>query len=179
VDEFLEVMEPLLPLIPLGVIAVGMAIVVLGSYRARRSDERRDAFATAALDVLSAASLLSILVITLLPHSETGREVILTPFHKGFRSTSGNAEMIANVVLFVPLGAFAPARWRALDGWGQVFLGAAGLSLAIEVLQYVLNFGRESSTTDVILNTAGALLGYVVLRLVRSIPARASRPDTA
>lgn len=41
---------------------------------------------------------------------------------------------------------------------------AAGLSVAVEVLQYVLGLGRVSSVDDVLVNTAGAVLAALCSR---------------
>jgi glycopeptide antibiotics resistance protein len=164
-------MKPLLPLIPLGLVAACIAIVAIGSFRARRSGDRSAAFRTATLDVLFGASVLSILALTLSPHRDSGRSIILVPFEQGWHSTRRNAEMLANLLLFVPLGLLGPARWSALDGWERLTLAAVPLSTTIEILQYMFDFGRESSTTDVVLNTLGACVGYGILRVARSVAA--------
>ena len=164
---FFRAITPLLPLIPIGLVVVAVAISALGTFRRRRGRPARDAFVSAALDVLLGASILSVLLLTLLPSIDAGRSTELIPFHRGFRRSATNAEMAANMVLFVPLGAFAPARWPVLDGWGRVLLGALAFSGTIEILQFVLALGRQASTTDVILNVAGAALGYLGLLAVR------------
>jgi hypothetical protein len=46
---------------------------------------------------------------------------------------------------------------------------AASLSMAIEVVQYVLALGRQTSVTDVIMNILGAGIGYAVLRTWRGL----------
>jgi glycopeptide antibiotics resistance protein len=65
-----------------------------------------------------------------------------------------------NVLAFVPLGIIgARLGWRPTG----VVLLAAGVSAASEVLQ-LFSTRRYPSTTDVILNTAGALIGYMLVR---------------
>lgn len=72
--------------------------------------------------------------------------------------------LAGNVLIFVPLG-FLPAllwkRWRHL--WTAVPL-CAGVSLLIEALQ--LFIGRSVDVDDLILNTLGGLLGYLLFCLV-------------
>jgi glycopeptide antibiotics resistance protein len=66
-----------------------------------------------------------------------------------------------NVLLFIPVGAMlaitARARWLWL---------APAMSVAIETIQWVIP-QRNPSLLDVALNTAGALLGYVIVATVR------------
>jgi hypothetical protein len=166
---FFRVVKPLMPLIPIGIAAVVMAIVGVGTFRRRRGMARRDAFASAALDVLLGASLLSIAILTLPPSIEGERSIEMIPFHGAFHTSTTTAETVANVLLFIPLGVFAPARWPILDRWWRVVASALGLSLLIEAAQFVFALGRQSSFTDVILNTTGAAVGYVLLRVMRAV----------
>lgn len=84
-------------------------------------------------------------------------------------------EPLANVAIFVPLpvlGAlvFGP---RSVTGWTGL---AFALSFAVEVTQRVLLTGRSGSTSDIVANTLGALLGAI---LVWGAGFRNGRPTTA
>jgi glycopeptide antibiotics resistance protein len=70
-------------------------------------------------------------------------------------------EVVANVLLFVPLGLYLGllTRWR----WWAVLAAAAGFSLALEVTQHLISVGSFDST-DVIVNTIGGALGFVIVR---------------
>jgi hypothetical protein len=70
-----------------------------------------------------------------------------------------DAEGLANVVLFVPLGAAGALLLRRHAAWVVIALGA--LSLAIEVYQARLP-DRTPSYRDVVMNSAGALVGALV-----------------
>jgi glycopeptide antibiotics resistance protein len=79
-------------------------------------------------------------------------------------------EFAANVALFVPLtflGRLLLPRWGLLR-WGLV--GLAG-SAFIETVQLLFLPGRTPTLRDVVANTAGAVLGYLLItvlwRLVR------------
>ena len=73
--------------------------------------------------------------------------------------------MAANVILFIPFGAFvgtlAPA-WK----WWKLLALFAGASLIFEVVQYVLAIG-SGDITDVIDNTFGGMIGLGLLMLTR------------
>ena len=76
-----------------------------------------------------------------------------------------------NLLLFVPMGILAPLRWPRLDHYGRLLAAAALTSAIIEGLQYLLG-GRVASIGDVMLNTAGAALGYGALRVSRAVRRR-------
>jgi glycopeptide antibiotics resistance protein len=108
-----------------------------------------------------------------------GRRVIkLLPFVSGAGLGAREPlEVLANIVLFVPFGVFlgllAP-RWR----WGRQAAIIAGTSILFEITQYVLAIGN-SDITDVIVNTAGGLLGIATLALARRwLGSRADRVMT-
>ena len=72
--------------------------------------------------------------------------------------------LAGNVLIFAPLGVLPPLlwkRWRYL--WAAVPL-SAGVSCLIEFLQLFL--GRSVDVDDVILNTLGGLLGYLLFCLI-------------
>jgi VanZ family protein len=76
------------------------------------------------------------------------------------RLAEEDAEGLANVVLFVPLGAVGALLLRRHAGWVVIALGA--LSLTIEVLQARLP-DREPSYRDVVMNSAGAVAGALTV----------------
>lgn len=83
---------------------------------------------------------------------------VLTSFHV--------LQVVFNVVLFVPWGILA-RRWRGLPLWAAVVTGFLGSAL-IEFTQYTALFGffpcryRFTDPDDLLMNTAGALLGALL-----------------
>jgi glycopeptide antibiotics resistance protein len=73
------------------------------------------------------------------------------------------------VLLFVPLGLLIATAGRRL---GAVVGLGFGLSIVIEVTQYMLDNGRTADVNDVIENTLGTLLGWLVVLVVRRVVAR-------
>ena len=147
---------------------MAVATAILSWVRHRRGTPLRPAVAKSALDVFATASVLGILILTLPPSIEARRTLDLVPFRDIGRHTV-RTQMLANVVMYVPLGMFVPARIRRLDRPAAIVLFAAALSVVIEVLQFVFNLGRQTSITDVILNTAGAAIGYGLLTAGRAL----------
>ncbi|PJE96811.1 VanZ family protein [Streptomyces carminius] len=100
---------------------------------------------------------------------------------------------VPNVVMLVPFGMLLPLISRQGSSLKRVTVQAALLSLSIEVTQclmYVLfNNGRSVDVNDLIANTLGGALGYLVIRLVLrsaaagelrafALPVSAAAPET-
>lgn len=161
-----------------------LAVVVLATLVAvvrRRHDARRS------LRVLGAgvlaAGLVLILATTLLPVMAGARaSVNLTPGetirnYLQFGDDLLSARNIGlNVALFVPFG-LGLALWRR---WPVLVVGLTGavLSGLVESLQYVLPLGRAVDVDDVVLNTAGALLGAVTVAVVRRLAPLPAAPQS-
>lgn len=81
-----------------------------------------------------------------------------------------------NVLLFLPFGWLVPFIWKKWDRPGRVAGAALALSFLIEASQLLNN--RFSDVDDLIINTAGALLGFLLFRLTAR-PAQRPRPETS
>lgn len=155
-----------LPLGPLPTVIVGfIGLGVLLAVGLRRSTGTRRLAA-----VLLGMTTVAILALTLGDgDASLGRGINLRP-GAGIRAeldnvnhTLGVVNVLGNIVMFVPLGwltavvvLYAPSS-EVLAGLRRGTLAGLMLSLAIEVSQYFL--GRAADVDDVLLNTAGALLG--------------------
>ncbi|MBY8343655.1 VanZ family protein [Streptomyces sp. KC 17012] len=82
-----------------------------------------------------------------------------------------------NVLLGVPFGVLVPVVAPRSRGLLRVLLLTAMVMLLVEFAQGALITGRAFDIDDVILNTTGALIGYVVLgrRMGRAVHARERR----
>lgn len=72
-------------------------------------------------------------------------------------------QSILNVFLFLPLGFFLPLLWEDFKKFRFTLLTGFGLSLTIEVLQ-LFTF-RVTDVNDLITNTFGTVIGYLLARL--------------
>ncbi|WP_043670318.1 VanZ family protein [Streptomyces xylophagus] len=79
-----------------------------------------------------------------------------------------------NVVLGIPFGVLVPVFAPRARGILKVLLLTATVMLLVEFAQGALITGRAFDIDDVILNTSGALIGWVLLgrRLGRAVHAR-------
>ena len=86
-----------------------------------------------------------------------------------------------NVLLGVPFGILVPVVAPRARGLLRVLLLTAVVMLLVEFAQGALVEGRAFDIDDVILNTTGALVGYLLLgrRLSRAVHARERLPRRA
>ena len=125
--------------------------------------------------------LLVLLDLTLLRFPRPGTSPNLIPFETIRHDLrAGGREMwvnlVGNLAAFVPLGLLLPPLGKRRPSALRIALLAIALSAGIESLQY-LSGRRAADVDDVVLNTLGALLGYLAWRGSR--PFRPSSPSPA
>lgn len=97
--------------------------------------------------------------------------VLTTPFDDlknaiQYRDPAMVQHMVLNVILFVPFGYLIPAmNPEKLRKCSFAFLGGIACSTIIEGTQMVFRLG-QSDIDDIIANSVGAVLGYVMVRFV-------------
>ena len=73
--------------------------------------------------------------------------------------------LVGNVLIFVPAGFFIPMLWKEKRGFLFTTCITFQMSLLVEILQMVFRVG-SFDVDDLILNTLGGMLGYLLLLLV-------------
>lgn len=71
---------------------------------------------------------------------------------------------LLNVLLFMPLGFFLPIFWKNFKRFHRTFFFGFCISLFIEVLQIFTL--RATDINDLMTNTLGTLLGWIIARLL-------------
>ncbi len=92
--------------------------------------------------------------------------VLRAPWYCVVCGEGGATDVVVNLALFVPFGVLARLyclSLRRLVPW------AFGLTLAIELTQATLLVGRDATLGDVLSNTGGAVLGWLLVVWVVSI----------
>lgn len=83
----------------------------------------------------------------------------------------GTAKMLGqlalNIGMFVPMGLMLPIVSKRMRHIWSTALVSLGATLAIETLQFFM--GRSADIDDVIMNFAGAVLGYLIFKLLSVI----------
>ena len=97
---------------------------------------------------------------------ETDYRNLFTPFQEILRGLRGGPwvffMLLGNIGMFLPIGFFPALLWHRPRWWKTVLMGFAA-SFTIEFVQFFI--GRSTDVDDLILNTTGALLGYLLSRL--------------
>lgn len=88
-------------------------------------------------------------MINLIPFSDTNIDIV------GY---------FLNVVLFFSLGLMLPLLWAEFGNFKAVIFAGAALSLIVELSQLINN--RATDVDDLILNTFGTFLGFLVYKLI-------------
>lgn len=78
------------------------------------------------------------------------------------------AENVMNVVVFVPVGIILGSLLKVKGSWLIALMVGMGISGSIEAMQYFLKRGF-SEVDDVIHNTIGCILGYILVLLVAKL----------
>jgi hypothetical protein len=146
---------------------VGVSLA-LAAWRARRAGWRA-ALGSTMPDAMLLVALGAIAALTLgEPVGGQPDRVNLIPFRDQWWALQGIvdpalavATLVANVLLFVPLGAALAARHLGVSA-GRLVLWAAAVSVGVESAQGLMNVGRLADITDVMANTAGAAIGVAL-----------------
>jgi glycopeptide antibiotics resistance protein len=164
-------MRPYLPALPVLAPLAVIAIIVLLVRLHRRSELTLPRAAVMIVGCVYVAGLIghTLFPIPLAPESdppEWSMWINLVPFADVVDDPSG---LVLNALLFVPLGFLVPLVRRIPSVWEVLLLGLLA-SLAIEVAQFVadltVGLRRVADIDALIANTAGALIGYGLFRLL-------------
>jgi glycopeptide antibiotics resistance protein len=134
------------------------------------------------LFLLYAAGVVAVTIFPITPHDPAywAAEPWWTVFH-WVPFLVDAPSFVGNVLMFVPLGTLAPLLWPVTDSMRRLAVCAVCASVGIELTQFMLGMTVGSRRTvdvnDLIANTAGALLGLLVLRL--ALPAAVHRRRVA
>jgi glycopeptide antibiotics resistance protein len=130
-----------------------VALTVIGLVRAARASTDRPRWVTASVLVWLAAFVF----MTVRPGNGRGVRLNLVPFVVDGPGSAFDA--VLNVIVFVPPGLLlAGLGWRLL----AVLAAALAVTLSVEVVQYVTDWGRTADVNDLITNVSGAGLGWLV-----------------
>lgn len=97
-------------------------------------------------------------------------QINLLPFSKDIDLVA----YLDNILLFVPFGYLLPFIWTNTNKLKYAVLSGFSFSLLIELSQLFNN--RRTDIDDLLLNTLGALLGYLLFKLFTRVTKRNDKP---
>ena len=98
-------------------------------------------------------------------------KINLVPFINLFdypEKRSAWLNIIGNTTMFIPVGIIWPSVFKKLDSHKKVILSGIGFSAFVEILQLPF-FDRVTDIDDLILNSAGFILGYLIYLLIKKL----------
>lgn len=100
----------------------------------------------------------------------TADQINLLPFSRDIDTVA----YILNLLLFVPFGFLLPFIWPVTGGLKYTVLSGLSFSLLVEISQ-LFNI-RHTDIDDLLLNTLGTLIGYLLFRMATQITSRTAHP---
>jgi glycopeptide antibiotics resistance protein len=141
------------------------------SWNRNGKDQNSSNKLTKALFIIYLIALLWILLFKLgVRFSYMGtRSVNLIPFNEFFLSNIkiDRAEIILNVVVFVPLGIYAGVLFKKWT-WGHKLFFFFLISLMLEGLQFIFRIGAFD-ITDIITNILGGIIGLLIFEAIEKL----------
>jgi len=96
----------------------------------------------------------------------TKERINLRPFLMFKQFQIGSTQVVGNLVMLLPLGIYIPLLYPKFPGFLKVFIICLFVSISIELMQLITSV-RSTDIDDVILNTSGAIVGYVLYKFFR------------
>ncbi len=76
-------------------------------------------------------------------------------------------DYLLNILLFIPLGVLTPYIWKEYRKFYKTIILGLLLSISIEIIQ-LFNY-RSTDINDIITNTIGTLIGYLLFKIISII----------
>jgi glycopeptide antibiotics resistance protein len=99
---------------------------------------------------------------------ETHNKVNLEPFQIFRIYDTLDKQVVGNFIMLLPLGIYLPLLYRKLRrplGFFAILFICLFVSIGIELLQLITSY-RSTDIDDVILNTLGGCLGFIIYQLI-------------
>lgn len=160
-----DIKEPVTWL-PIGILFGVLVESVVCFYRIYQKKQRQT-WKEMIVVALFAAYLLIVLIQTLFsrePGSRHGMDMI--PFSTWGTNEQSHAYMIENVILFLPFGILFPMAKEKNVHWKLIFACSFCFSVSLETVQLLTGRGF-CQVDDVIMNTLGGCLGYLIYRGIK------------
>lgn len=148
---------------------VGVVLAVVLYLRRRRVMPVRAAVTDSVIDGVLVTLALAVLYLALRPALVDGASRVslvpgadLVDVFRGEQTETSRVQALGNFVLLLPIGALLPVRVLALRSLWKTTAAVAGFSVLLELGQWILPVGRIVSTDDVLINTAGGLIGALL-----------------
>ncbi len=174
-----NILQFLMTMIPYMLMIIPAFLIIRFIILRRKNIIKKINFKHEVVFLLFAAFISGLASLTVLPSSDSGKLLIndiyklnIIPFHTIIQQfASGDFNMlliniVGNIVMFIPFGYCPALLWHGFTPANAIMTGFC-TSLFIETTQFFI--GRSADIDDLILNTLGAALGYLLYVLSQKI----------
>ena len=154
--------------IPFGVICLVIGVVILAilNWNFRRNGKNLFKWQAAAILLLLCylGGLAAITFMNRIDGMRIGLQLYpLLAFWEAWNSFTLQTWLnpLLNIAMFIPLGVLLPLAAKFFCRWFWTLMMGTGISLGIELLQYILGRG-QADVDDLICNILGTMLGYCI-----------------
>jgi glycopeptide antibiotics resistance protein len=102
---------------------------------------------------------------------DTRNRVNLVPFQMFKIYKTLDKQVVGNFVMLLPLGIYLPLMYKRIKGFFPVAIVSLMVSVSIELMQLATSY-RSTDIDDVMLNTSGACVGFILFAIVRAMVAQ-------
>jgi VanZ family protein len=165
---FTTVLSEVARVLPIAILSIVVVGGVLFTVHSRHGSPAHAARTTALdLGMLTWTGLILLLTVVPFGHVDERPPIGFIPFLDAIQRVANDEsypsaeviDIVANVLVFMPLGICAALRWGRR--WMIPAIAATAVfSFAIELTQALEATGRFASATDIVTNTTGAALGF-------------------
>ncbi len=157
--------------LPYGLVVGILVVIILSVINDRRVKKNKPPFSVLAITGFI-MYLVVLLFITFLSREDGSRRGIdMELFSTWGINTRNNAYVIENILLFIPYGFFCAWVIKAVRSVFACTVFGAATSLVIEWMQLLTGRGFFQ-IDDVVTNTMGAFIGYLLFRIIMQPPQR-------
>lgn len=153
--------------LPAGIAAF---LAVILAYRLVLHDKKGQAHFKRGVAVSAAmAYVVVILFVTFFSREAGSRDGLdLLPFATVGNGPQGDAYVLENVLLFIPLGILLPCTDAFWQRFPRCIVMGFSISIMTELSQFLTQRGH-AQTDDVITNTLGTMIGYMMFRWIQGL----------
>jgi len=157
--------------LPYGLLAGMIVVIVLSVINNRRMKKNKEPLSVMAITGFMMYLVVLLFITFLSREGGSNKGIDMKLFSTWGINTRNNAYVIENILLFIPYGFFCAWIIKEINNIFICTLLGAATSLIIEWLQLLTGRGFFQ-IDDVVTNTIGAMMGYLIFRIFRKPPRR-------
>ena len=150
--------------LPYGLFAGVLVVIILSMINDRRVKKKKEPLSVVAITGFIMYLVVLLFITFLSREGGSNKGMDLELFSTWGINTRNNAYVIENILLFIPYGLFGAWAMKVIRNVFTCTMLGAATSLLIEWLQLLTGRGFFQ-IDDVVTNTIGAMIGYLIFKM--------------